>query len=253
LLRVACFSRSLFHQIAYAHAENGNIELEHKESMRSTQQALFDAQAELQTLVEVTTVSHSFAACLHPHAAQLGEKFYSMRCKMIAETCRVTDVLEYSDSAALAAPACALETPAQEGDACISAFSQLQAALERLLLMSGELVSQGKEDSSRILKMDGEIKSGRAIIEGLREEVRNSVPRKPNTDMFTQTITVTTTAFSQTEPSNDDAASRRATPPVALPKPPQDMETLSQFLSKYCHPFAAIVNFSFDCRAVPTT
>jgi hypothetical protein len=59
------FPALFFHQIAYSHAENGNIELEHKESMRSTQQALFEAQAELQTLVEVTTVSHSFAARLH--------------------------------------------------------------------------------------------------------------------------------------------------------------------------------------------
>jgi hypothetical protein len=220
--------------------------------MRSTQQALLEAQSELQTLVQVTTAARSFAACSHPHAAQLGEKFYSMRSKMMAETCRVIDVVEYSDNAALAAPVCSLETPAQEGDACVSAFAQLQAALERLLLMSSELVSQGKEDTSRIMKMDGEIKSGRGVIEGLREEVRNSVPRKPNTDMFTQTITVTTSAFSQTEPCNDDAASRRATPPVAPPKPPPDMETLSQFLSKYCHPFAAVVKVSFDCRVVAT-
>jgi hypothetical protein len=49
--------------------------------------------------------------------------------------------------------------------------------------------------------------------------------------MFTQTITVTGNAFSQTEPSSDDSASRRATPPV-LSKPPPEMETLSQFLSK---------------------
>ena len=161
----------------------------------------------------------------------------------MAETCRIIDVVEYSDNAAQAAPVCSLETPAQEGDACVSAFAQLQASLERLLLMSSELVSQGKEDTSRIMKMDGEIKSGRAVIEGLREEVRNSVPRKPNTDMFTQTITVTTSAFSQTEPSNDDAASRRATPPVALPKPPPDMETLSQFLSKYFRPSTAIAKF----------
>ncbi len=151
---------------------------------------------------------------------------------MLAQTTRVIDVVEYTDNAALAADASSLESPALEGDACVSAFSQLQTALERLLLMSGELVSQGKEDTCRILKMDGEIKSGRAVIEGLREEVRNSVPRKPNTEMFSQTITITTAAFSQTEPSSDDAASRRATPPIAAPKPPPDMETLSQFLSK---------------------
>ena len=151
---------------------------------------------------------------------------------MLAQTTCIIDVVEYSDNAALIADASSLESPAQEGDACVSAFSQLQTALQRLLLLSGELVSQRKEDSSRIMKMDGEIKSGRAVIEGLREEVRNSVPRKPNTDMFTQTMTVTTSAFSQTEPSTEDAASRRATPPIAASKPPPDMETLSQFLSK---------------------
>ncbi len=166
------------------------------------------------------------------HAAQLGEKLHAMKCKMLLQTTRVINLVEYSDNTAPAVDVSPFESPAQEGDACISTFSELQTALERLLLMSSELVSQAKEDSSRILKMDGEIKTGRSVIEGLREDVRNSVPRKPNTDMFTQTITVTTSAFSQTEPSNDDAASRRATPPIVLSKPPPEMETLSQFLSK---------------------
>jgi hypothetical protein len=151
---------------------------------------------------------------------------------MLVQTSRVLNVVDYTDVAAAAADASSLASPAQEGDACASAFSQLQVALDRLLLMSSELVSQGKEDTARILKMDAEIKTGRAVIEGLREDVRNSVPRKQNTDMFTQCITVTTSTFSQTEPTSDDSASRRATPPTVVSKPPPDMETLSQFLSK---------------------
>ena len=144
-------------------------------------------------------------------------------------------MVEYTDNTVTAADAPSLMSPAEEGGACLRAFSQLQSALERLLLMSSELVAQGKEDTARILKMDVDMKNGRSVIEGLREDVRNSVPRKQNTDMFTQTITVTTSAFAQTEPTSevpDDSASRRATPPIAASKPPPDMETLSQFLSK---------------------
>lgn len=164
--------------------------------------------------------------------SQMGEKLHSMRCQILIQTSRILDLVHFSDNSSAVGDTSSLASPAQEGDACISAFSELQTAVDRLMLMSSDLISQGKEDTSRILKMDGEIKSGRAVIEGLREEVRNSVPRKPNTDMFTQTITVTSSAFSQTEPSSDDSASRRATPLVTLSKPPPDMESLSQFLSK---------------------
>jgi hypothetical protein len=164
--------------------------------------------------------------------SQMGEKLHSMRCQILIQTSRILDLVHFSDNSSAVGDTSSLASPAQEGDACISAFSELQTAVDRLMLMSSDLISQGKEDTSRILKMDGEIKSGRAVIEGLREEVRNSVPRKPNTDMFTQTITVTSSAFSQTEPSSDDTASRRATPLVTLSKPPPDMESLSQFLSK---------------------
>jgi hypothetical protein len=38
------------------------MELQHKESMRSTQQALLEAQSELQTLVQVTAAARAFAA-----------------------------------------------------------------------------------------------------------------------------------------------------------------------------------------------
>ena len=150
---------------------------------------------------------------------------------MLAEAARIVSIVDFSDGAAAGGEVASIASPAQEGDACVSAFSQLQAAVQRLVQMCGHLSVQAKEDSSRILKMDAEIKSGRATIDQLREEVRNSVPRNANTDMFTQTITVTGNAYSQTEPSNDDSASRRATPSVSS-KPPPEMETLSQFLSK---------------------
>ena len=150
---------------------------------------------------------------------------------MLAEAARIVSIVDFSDGAAAGGEVASLASPAQEGDACVSAFSQLQVALERLEQMCGHLAVQAKEDSARILKMDGEMKSGRATMEQLREDVRNSVPRRANADMFTQSITVTSNAFAQTEPSSDDSASRRATPPVTS-KPPPEMETLSQFLSK---------------------
>ncbi len=197
--------------------------------MLSTQAALLEAQSELQEFVQVTTAKCSFLT--HAHTPQMGDKLQAMRCQMLAETSRILSVVDFSDDVAVAGEVSSLASPAQEGDACISAFSQLQEGLQRLMQMCGHLAAQAKEDSSRILKMDGDIKSGRATIEQLREEVRNSIPRKPNADMFTQTITVTSNSFSQTEPSTDDSASRRATPPV-LSKPPPEMETLSHFLSK---------------------
>ncbi len=150
---------------------------------------------------------------------------------MLAEASRIVSVVEFSDEAAAGDEVAALASPGQEGDACVAAFSQLQVALGRLVHMCSHLAAQAKEDSSRILKMDAEMKSGRATIDQLRDEVRNSVPRKANTDMFSQTITATSNSFSQTEPTSDDATSRRATPPV-LSKPPPEMESLSQFLSK---------------------
>jgi len=205
------------------------LECQHLETMRSTQAALLEAQSELQEFVQVTRQHFHF---LHLDAPQMGEKLHAMRCQMMAQTSRVLDLVNCSDNSSAAGDQLSLESPAQEGDACVSAFSQLQAALERLMLMTCDLVAQGKEDTTRILKMDGDIKNSRTVIEGLREEVRHSIPRKPNTDMFTQTITVTSSAFSQTEPSSDDTASRRTTPPIVLSKPPSEMETLSQFLSK---------------------
>jgi hypothetical protein len=210
-------------------AEMRSSESQHQETMLSTQTALLEAQGQLQEFMQVMFATQSFLP--HAHTPQMGDKLFAMRRQMLAEASRIVGVVDFSDEVAVGDEVAALASPGQEGDACVSAFSQLQVALERLVHMCGHLAVQAKEDSSRIVKMDGEIKSGRATIDQLREEVRNSVPRKANADMFTQTITVTGNAFSQTEPSSDDSASRRATPPV-LSKPPPEMETLSQFLSK---------------------
>lgn len=151
---------------------------------------------------------------------------------MLIQSSRLLNFVDCTDDAAEAADASSFVSPAQEVDACISAFSHLQIASERIVLMCSELTSQSKEDTAKILRMDEQIKSGRVVVEGLREDIRNSVPRKPHTEMFTQTITVTCNAASQTEAAAEDAASRRATPPISASNPPTDMETLSQFLSK---------------------